>query len=366
MSRAARRRAQREAESKPQQRIELRNPVTAHFEAFIFGNSLKCEHVAVPDSKIGRTLTICGAGPSLVPHAERTRETDDVWACNSAMPWLIEHGYPVTHGVTVDQTPAMVNEWRSAPDVEYLVASTIHPHLTEHLLERGRRLTWFHNFVGLAKPPVVFCECGHDHELSECGTRYESRCVQPDECECAEYRPRMIGYEDWLYITLYPLTIRAGSGLNTVTRAIDLALVMGYDRIQVLGADCALHVKSPLPKHVKQGSAAHRAWLQSETVMHADGGHALASGATPVTIEGDIDGRLWVTKPDMAISAVFMLRLQEAIGVDRLEYVGDTLPNALRGKSDDFIARLPTLMGSDGKPIPVERPAPLQAVAPSV
>ena len=172
-----------------------------------------------------------------------------------------------------------------------------------------------------------------------------------------------------MYLSLYPGTLRVGSGLNTVTRAMDLAIAMGFERITVLGADCALRIKRPLPRDTEQGSAEHLAWLREETVMHADGGHALASGATPVTLGGEIDGRWWESKPDMMISAVFMVKMQQHYGEDRLIYVGDTLPNALKGKSEAFLARMPALMDSDGNPIPITLVDPLdtsEVVAPAV
>ena len=93
-------------------------------------------------------------------------------------------------------------------------------------------------------------------------------------------------YEDWLYIQLYPSTVRAGSGLNSVTRAIDVALFMGFARIIVLGADCALRVSQPLPSGVVAGTPAFRRWLEESVEMHADGGSAVASGATETTCGG--------------------------------------------------------------------------------
>lgn len=363
MSRAARRRAQREAAKTPSQEIHLQNPVSHHFGSFIVGNALYCSG---PDAMVqaneaqGKTVLIAGAGPSLNDHiAAYAGTTDELWACNSALPWLLKQGYAVTHGITVDQTPAMLNEWESAPDVEYLLCSTVHPFLTEHLIDKhARRVRWFHNYVGIAKPPVEYCACGHDkspfHADGGC-----SECA-----DCAAYRPGRMAYEDWLYLQMYPPGIRVGAGLNTATRAIDLALTMGYKQVTVLGADCALKIKQPMPRNVLPGSAMHRAWL-ADTVMHADGGNALASGATATTIGGEIDGRWWETKPDMAISAVFLVRMQEAAG-DKLTLVGDTLPNALRVAKrlrkndgtivnvrglDDVISWMPASKDSKGNPI---------------
>ena len=70
--------------------------------------------------------------------------------------------------------------------------------------------------------------------------------------------------------------------------------------------------------------------------MHADGGHALASGATAVTLGALIDGRHWETKPDMVITAQWLVRMKRALG-DRLTLVGDTLPNALMDKDPVFL-----------------------------
>lgn len=357
MSRAIKRRLEREAKKRPGQQITLQNPVSDYYGAFIFGNAL---HVPGPEAMVqpgeakGRTVLICGAGPTLNDHiAEYAGTTTDLWACNSALPWLLSQGYPVTHAITVDQTAAMLNEWETAPDVEYLLCTTVHPFLTEHLVEKhARRCRWFHNFVGIAKPPVEYCECGHDSHDGPC------------QCGCETYRPYRMAYEEWLYASLFPPGIRVGAGLNTATRAIDLALTMGYDQVTVLGADCALRVRAPLGRDVEPNSPEHKLWLAG-TVMHADGGNALASGATACTIGGEIDGRWWETKPDMMLSAVFLLRMQDAIG-DRLKLVGDTLPNALRVAKmltkndgtrvavrglDDLIAWMPALMDSNGKPM---------------
>jgi len=279
------------------------------------------------DSAVGQHVVIAGAGPSLADHAaEYCGDADQVWGCNSALPYLVSVGQRVTHALTVDQTPAMVNEWETAPDVPYLVPSTIHPHLTAHLLRHGRSLTWFHNYVGIKGPRQEW--------PAENGEVYSA------------------DFEDWLYYLLYPPTFRAGSGLNTVTRAIDVATWMGFSKITVLGADCALRVTSPKPDGATLGSAAYTRWLRESTIMHADGGHAMASGATMVTMDGEIDGRVWTSKPDLLVSAVWMEKMRRNMP-ERLFFVGDTLPNALAGKSETFLGRLPTLTDSTGRAIMV-------------
>ena len=350
------------------QSIQLQSPVANHFESFIFGNALHALAIAreqidpimpdqcaaidalglspqdqivrfmplvldhCPDTPVvhegsaeGQHLVICGAGPSLADHAEEyCRTADQLWGCNSALTWLVAHGYPVTHGFAVDQTPDMLTEWHSAPDVEYLVASTCHVHLIDYLRGTGRRVRFFHNYVGIRKPHVEWPDAHGVLKRSE--------------------------YEDWLYALLYPGTVRAGSGLNAVTRAIDVALCMGFATITVLGADCSLKVTSPRPDGACVGSPEHLAWLRESVIMHADGGHALASGATMVTLEGEIDGRLWTSKPDMMISAVFLAQMEKKLK-GKLRLIGDTLPNAIKGKPASFLNRLPSLVGANGKRI---------------
>lgn len=342
-NRAARRRAEKEGkktrgfETPQGASIHLENPVAQHFETFIAGNATVCRNPEFHDetvqcsapcspmveenSALGQTLVLCGAGPSLAEHiAEYAPKADQVWGCNSAAMWLHSQGHPVTHGFAIDQTPHMVAEWMDAPDIEYLIASSVHPHLVEHLVRKNRKTRIFHNFVGVKKPPVM---------------------VEPGKlCE----------YEYWLYLTMYAQTVCVGSGLNAVTRALDVAKYMGFAKIYVLGADCALRISSPPPADKGPGTPEHTAWLTGSTVMHVDGGNALASGATPMVLAGEIDGRLWASKPDMLISAVWLMEMAKA-SEGSVELIGDTLPNALKDKPQEFIDRLPHLVDSSGKDI---------------
>lgn len=318
------------------QTIQLQNPVAHHYEAFILGNAQYCDHVAEEHSAEGQHLVLCGAGPSLTEHAaEWCAQADQVWGCNSALTWLLANGHRATHGFAIDQTAHMVEEWYSAPDVDYLIASTVHPHLVEYLLSKQRRLRFFHSFVGIKKRPVALMD---DNGIEQ-----------------------VMSYEHWMYASLYPGTVCVGSGLNAVTRAIDVARFMGFARITVLGADCALRLTSRPAPGVVPGTPEHLRWLREETIMHADGGSALASGATPVTLGGEIDagtpddeiregcGRWWETKPDLMISAVWLTHMARKI--PELTLIGDTLPNALMGKADAYLSRLPKMQTADGQDI---------------
>ena len=323
--------------------IDLHNPQSQNFKAFIYANSLTCEAVCEPSTAKGQHVVICGAGPSLVDNIEYLKDADQIWGCNSALTWLYDNGHNPTHGFCIDQTTQMLGEWFDAPDVEYLLASTCHPHLVNFLQSKGRRTKIFHNFVGIPGPGVAQCECGH--ELAD----HDDGCYK---CECEGYTEVVMSYESWMYSLLYDTTVMLGSGLNSVTRAIDLANFFLADKITVLGADCALKTKSPRPKGADFGTELHKKWLQEETIMHADGGNALASDASSLTFTGQIDGRWWETKPDLVISAVWLTKMARVY--PHLHLIGDTLPNALKDKPDEFLSQLPTLRDSNGDELKFE------------
>lgn len=305
--------------------IRLANPVADHFKAFIVGNATKCDKVLVQDANLGQELVICGAGTSLRDTAPKWCPTgDQVWGCNSALTWLYNNGHKVTHGFTVDQTPQMVEEWASCPDVEYLLASTCHPHLVDYLAMQGRSITFFHNYVGIKERPVAY----------------------PDD----DGNTRIMAFEDYLYAALYPGTVRVGAGLNAVTRAIEAGIYLGFKRITVLGADGCLRAKRPSDPKAGFGSPEHMKWLREEVTMHADGGNALASDATATTLEAVIDGRYWISKPDLIISAIWLVWMKRRYG-SRLRIMGDTLTKALMDKPDEYLKRLPTMVSSDGKEV---------------
>jgi hypothetical protein len=222
----------------------------------------------------GRNLVLCGAGPSLRDHWEqyigpdgiaRTPKTD-VWACNSALTWLLDQGATVTHGFGIDQTEGLRDEWRTAPKVTYIIASSVNPVTVAHLMAHGRTIVFFHNFVG---------------------------------------SPGEIG----MYRTIWPTSVMVGDGLNSVNRAMCLAQFLNYKKVTILGADGALGIGDE---------------------MHANGDEATAHGATAVIMANPepIDGRMWRTKPDMVFSSAQIARMV-CSAPNRYQIVGNTLPAAL-------------------------------------
>lgn len=253
--------------------IELASPVDGKFEEFIAQNratpALACVQ---PHTHVGKSLALCGAGPSLT--TSDIRGVDDIFACNSALPYLVAQGAHVTGGVGVDQTPGLLREWETPPNVTYYVASSCDPALIAYLLEHDRRVEFFHNAVGIAN-------------------------------EMAVYR------------TTWPTALMVGRGFTVVSRAIDLAAVMGFERIDVYGADCA---------------------FGDNDVAHANGEHITAAYGNPLIMTGTLppSTREWRTRPDMLRDAVELARMTQR-SAGRVRLMGDTLPVALLGKEDTYL-----------------------------
>ena len=263
-----------------QPQIVLQSPVADLIPGFTFANCKRknIEMVGPQDSRLGKVLALCGAGPSL--RMERMDPADEVWACNSALTYLLDNGIrdlmprAQVVGVAIDQTPQMLEEWVTAPDVLYYLASTTDPKLCDHLEAQGRSVRWFHNAVGFKE--------GLDVEFKH----YD---------------------EDW------PPTFTLGMGATVVPRLIALGAWLGFRRIDVYGADCA---------------------FAEGDVVHANGGTASAVYGNPVIMEGKVRGRMWRTRPDLLMSAVDLAR-QVAQNPGHIRLIGDTLPVALMGLADD-------------------------------
>lgn len=290
---------------------QLQMPNAAHLLDQVCRNAPWALTMAEADSRQGQRVVICGAGPSLADHADALPDADEVWACNSALPYLMDRGVRVTHGVTIDHGAGMLDaaEFGRAFDVGYYLGSGVHPDLVQSLAAAGRSLTFFHSYLGVPAPAAW---------------------RHPD--------PAM-DYEQFLYRRLYRTSVCLGRGLNTGVRAVGLALAMGFAEIVVVGNDCAARPDAPTMPH--PASSAFPAWLE-ELVLYADGRRASWYGTDGPFCEGVIGGRRWHTRPDMLISARHLIELmQEAPG--RIRLVGDTLPSVLADQPPAFWAGMPDL-----------------------
>ncbi len=296
---------------------QLRMPDCSAFYGQIEANAKYAKRMLAPNCHTGKSVVIVGAGPSLAEEYPRLPQADHVWACNSALPYLMDRKVRVTHGFAIDQHPAMLDahEWARTFDVGYYVATSVHPTLVEHLRAKHRKITFFHNYLGVPEPegwnPL-------EHGM-------------PADCS----------YELYLYRTKFDTSVQVGHGLNSVPRAVCLAIATGFSSITVVGADCACAPDSPIMPDLQNRPNEYADWM-TRLVMYADGRTASQYGTGSIMAEATIDGTRWHTRPDMVVSARHLVDLVRAYP-GRVHLVGKTLANAFLAQSPEWMADLPRL-----------------------
>lgn len=142
--------------------------------------------------KFKGTIAICGAAPSLRGrYQELVNLGADVMACNSAIGYLIEKGIPPRWGMIWDASPLCEAFVTPHPDVTFLVGARCHPSVFEKLKD-CRVICW---------------HAGGDHNIAELMVEHQIN------------EPMING------------------GSAAVTRAMYLAVALGYRNLHVFGAD---------------------------------------------------------------------------------------------------------------------------------
>lgn len=269
----------RRASDAPKLAIEMTSPVVHKLLDFIVANRALYTEGVTPNEFVEQAVAICGAGPSL--RGASFSAVSQVWACNSALPYLHAQGVGLTRplsGVGIDQTPGMLRDWSDAPDVTYYVASSCDPELVRHLLAHNRRVRFFHNAVGVIP-------AGYATEFDY----YRATWPEPN--------------------------LMVGEGANVVSRVIYLAEGAGFERFDIHGADCC---------------------FADGDVAHANGEVATEAYNHPLIMEGEVNGKKFRARPDMLLEAVDLVRKVRRYK-GRVRLVGNTLPVALLGKDDTYL-----------------------------
>lgn len=163
-------------------------------------------------------VAICGSGPSLEKYWQ---EIDtDILAVNSAIKFLIEHGRPPRFAMIWDADPLCEHFAVPHPDVTYLVAARCHRKVFERLKD-CRVIVWY---------------AGGDHNIAD--VMREHQLAEP--------------------------TINGGSA--GVTRALFLAVALGYTDITAYGADSSY--SGPERSHVQGSLVAEKPGLVEVAGKH--------------------------------------------------------------------------------------------------
>ena len=313
------------------QKIKFVNPNTDNFERNI-RNAAKLVkalglHMPQQGEQMGRGAVVCGSGPSLndprVVDVIRQRVNQGylLFATKAAINWLAERGLVPDYGVSMDPGAhiASPRKIKKVPGVKHIIASSSDPSLFDYLLNENEH--------GPASEVMVF----------------HSACGLINEVE--------------LYKELFPESTPIGGGYNVINRAIGIALHMGCLPITLAGNDSGW----------RAGQAFYCDGNRNRPgVDMNDGGQVeltdangnpteegLARNALVKKLEGlspshytkeqrealeKYEQKVWHTRPDMLASAVAMVRLFRKLSPN-MEFLGDTLPFRLQGKSDAFLKK---------------------------
>ncbi len=108
--------------------------------------ALPIPRVQAYEGKRTDSIAIVSFGPSLNDTWEKIREHKYVMSCSGATKFLIERGIVPNWHIAVDPLPKNTEKLigEPHPDVEYLIASTCHPGVLEHL--KGFKVALWHVF----------------------------------------------------------------------------------------------------------------------------------------------------------------------------------------------------------------------------
>jgi len=276
------------------------------------------------DELKGHNAVICGSGPSLKRPEIITRikqlasKGHLIIACKHAIRHLYDKGIKVDMAVSMDPGAHIARpdiKIYKAPGCRHILASVSDPLLFDYIMSNRPYGRWLKS---LTKPQqksilkddykewrakkLLFRNLKED--LPAKVAIFHSACGLAGEVDLYN---ELFGseHEDCM-----------GGGLNVVNRAVSLAMYMGIDKIVMAGADCG--------------------WREEDS-FYCYGDNNVEG--VNMKDHGQIDGKEWVTRPDMVASAVDLVRhAHENPG--RFEHLGDTLPAALMDKDDDFLTQV--------------------------
>lgn len=158
------------------------------------------EEVDIPGKATSTPLYIVCSGPSLRDTwHELENSPGEIWALNSAFDWLREKGIKIDRGICIGPENEILNYFQTAGQRDkFLFGYHTHPELVDRALDRGGEVTFWH----LASP------------------------------------------EEWGLGIPKEKAIHGGGTVGT--RAIDLAYMMGYRDIHILGMDGCVSVDGRL------------------------------------------------------------------------------------------------------------------------
>ena len=207
-----------------------------------------------------------------------------VFGIKEGLKLLVERKIQPRYAVQIDAGHNQIKKTPIVKGVTYCLATTVHPVVFLHLLDGGCPLYVF-NSAADAKNAVE-----NEHQLY---TRHF----------------RKLGWDGWGAI----------GGYDVTSRAVAVAIRMGFSKIWVAGADYGF----------RPGSSYYAKGCTEKA----------GNSKIEVTDNGYIDGpkRPWITRPDLLGSAVHMGRLCK---LGKIHILGDSMAKSLSTHDEEFWKRV--------------------------
>ena len=307
--------------------IKFRNPNSPFLHRHVMRAAERGLPFIEPRRHYGEPFIITGSGPSLLEsdHLDFMRDSIRrgavLIACKESIRMLAERGFTPRYSVSMDPGPEQVRKTHLVDGTTYLLASSCHPALYDHVLRGGHPVEVFHSACGATEyryiPGAVVGRSDKDEDLTLAGN-IEIR--NPDNDAVLTPVVRIVQRcEQTLYKTLFAADQQfiASGGLTVVNRALAVAEYFGAAHTTMVGCNYG---------------------YRSYQTYYADGMVEKAGNAgTELNDEALTDGRIWNCRPDQLVSAH---ALYDRIRSGRLTVLGDSLANSIANRERSFADRV--------------------------
>ena len=277
--------------------VQFVNPHSPNFREHILYSSALGLPMTTADRHKDATALLVGSGPSLnhpnvidqlkeITESNRNGEPEVVvYACKVAISWMDKYVCTPSYGVTIDPGDHIACD------------------------EKVPRVPGVTHLCATVSNPALF-EWLADEQVE----LFNSVCGIP--------------YEKMLYEAVTGGHATMIGGYNVINRAYSVANYHGCTKFIFAGVDCG--------------------WRDNEK-MYCDGVDYMMQKKLFINDEGEIDGEVWHSTPDMVASGVALAK--EAKGFDqrgeseRLRFIGDVLPATLRQKPDEYLDNIAKTAG---------------------
>lgn len=289
------------------EKIRFHNPFFHKLGSHIVSSAQRQLQMMKRDEFKGQNVIVCGSAPSLLkPHIlKRLRKhVEQGWkiiACKEAIELLRKKKVPVHFSVSMDPTDTQHLKTYLDDGITYLIASSCHPSLFDHVINAGRPCRVFHS------------ACGWNGHARNPGTGEVRHITETD-----------------LYQNLFPNADVMCGGFTVVNRALSCAKYMGFEKVVIAGADFGWRAGgSYYAKGAKQKAG-------NEGIEMSD--------------QGKVDGKEWCTRPDLLASAVTIAKMKKAGHIYGIW--GDSLAASLAKRDDEFLNTCVEMGQVDNTPPP--------------